>query len=175
MDVFIGSLMLVPYNYEPKGFAFCDGRTMIIQQNSALYSLLGVAFGGDGKTTFKLPDLRGRFAIGAGQGPGLQNYTLGQQVGVEAVTLEPKHMPSHSHSMLACAPPSNTSVPAGNGIGTAGASVYKSASPTPPTPDAPLATTAIESVGGNGAHDNMMPYQTLNWIIATSGLYPVRS
>ena len=98
MEPFLGQLMLVPYNFAPRGWAFCEGQLLPISQYSALFSLLGTTYGGDGRTTFGLPDLRGRVPIGAGQGPGLSNYVLGAKSGVEQVTLTGSQIPSHSHA-----------------------------------------------------------------------------
>ena len=98
MDPFLGQLMLVPYNFAPRGWAFCNGQIMSIAQNTALFSLLGTTYGGNGQTTFALPDLRGRVAVSAGQGPGLQNYSLGEIAGSENVTLISSQMPAHTHS-----------------------------------------------------------------------------
>ncbi|MEY2490474.1 MAG: hypothetical protein QOC70_2416, partial [Verrucomicrobiota bacterium] len=100
-EPFIGELMLVPYNFAPRGWAFCQGQLLSISQNTALFSLLGTTFGGNGVTTFGLPDLRGRCALSAGQGPGLSNYDLGQQSGSETVTLDPNQLPVHGHSVAA--------------------------------------------------------------------------
>ena len=97
MDPFLGQLMLVPYNFAPRGWAFCNGQIMSIAQNTALFSLLGTTYGGNGQTTFALPDLRGRVAVSAGQGPGLQNYSLGEIAGSETVTLISSQMPAHTH------------------------------------------------------------------------------
>src|ERR1700716_2959979 len=95
---FLGEITLVPYSFAPRGYAFCQGQILSISQNTALFSLLGTTYGGDGVTTFGLPDLRGRLAISSGQGPGLSNYTLGEQDGVESVTLTTNQMPAHNHT-----------------------------------------------------------------------------
>jgi len=100
-SVFIGSLMLVPYNFAPVNYALCQGQTLPISQNTALFSLLGTTFGGDGKSTFALPNLQGNLAVGAGQAAGLSNYTLGQTGGSPTVTLNPTQVPPHTHAFLA--------------------------------------------------------------------------
>src|SRR5215211_5023310 len=99
-EPFIGQIMLVPYNFAPRGWAFCQGQIMSIAQNTALFSLLGTTYGGNGQTTFALPDLQGRFPNGAGQGPGLSSYTLGQVAGAESVTLTQQQMPLHTHQLM---------------------------------------------------------------------------
>src|SRR5215211_4319727 len=98
-EPFIGQIMLVPYNFAPRGWAFCAGQILPIAQNTALFSLLGTTFGGNGQTTFALPDLRGRAPIGQGQGPGLSNISLGEAAGTETVTLLSTNMPAHSHTV----------------------------------------------------------------------------
>src|SRR5215218_1600346 len=98
-EPYLGQIYLVPYNFAPRGFAFCQGQILSISQNSALFSLLGTTYGGNGTTTFALPDLRGRVPNGSGTGPGLAPYSLGQQSGVESVTLAPSQMPLHSHTL----------------------------------------------------------------------------
>src|SRR5262245_44407760 len=120
MDPFIGQLMLVPYNFAPRGWALCNGQILPIAQNTALFSLLGTTYGGNGQTTFALPDLRGRVPISSGQGPGLSNYDLGEVGGVETVTLTTTQMPAHGHPVSANSGDPNdsspaNSYPAGNG------------------------------------------------------------
>jgi microcystin-dependent protein len=171
MDVFIGSLMLVPYNYEPYGFAFCDGRVLPIAQYTALFSLLGNQFGGDGKTTFALPDLRGRVPIGAGQGPSLSPYQQAVPGGNASVALSAGEMPVHSHTV-------NASTGRADASSAAGALPAKSTpnvfSPSGAAPNTSLAQEVVATVGQGAAHQNLMPYTALNWIIALQGLYPMR-
>src|SRR5271166_6177624 len=113
MNQFLGQIALFPYNFAPLDWAFCQGQLLQINQNTALFSLLGVQFGGDGVRTFALPDLRGRVPIGQGQGPGLSPYVIGSQQGVETVTLTPSQSPPHSHAFPAFAYAATTNAPAG--------------------------------------------------------------
>ena len=115
-DPFLGQIMLVGFNFQPQGWAFCDGRLLLINQNAALFTLLGATYGGDGRTNFALPDLRGRTAIGMGQGQGLSNYTIGQQAGAQSVTLSVTQMPAHNHGFTVDASTASTSSPAGGNI-----------------------------------------------------------
>ena len=170
-DVFLGSLILVPFDFAPRGFALCQGQLLPISQNTALFSLLGTSYGGDGRTTFALPDLRGRVPVSTGQGPGLQPYTLGQTGGEETVTLTSDQMPAHTHSFNAgIVPPITTSTAAGNVLGQ-GAKIYT----TGTTPNAKMSPGALAATGGSQSHENRMPTLTMNWIIATQGIFPSRS
>ncbi len=161
MEPFLGQLMLVPYNFAPRNWAFCEGQLLPISQYSALFSLLGTNFGGDGRTTFGLPDLRGRVALGAGQGPGLSNYVLGEKAGQEQVTLLASQIPAHAH-----------------------AASTQSASESNPTANVPAfvpiysktADAALAPSGGqSGAHENRQPFLVLNYVIALQGIFPSRS
>jgi microcystin-dependent protein len=171
MDVFIGSLMLVPYNYEPRGFAFCDGRILPIAPYAALYSLLGTQFGGDGKTTFALPDLRGRVPIGAGQGPGLSPYQQAAPGGDASVTLSIAQTASHNHTVNA----STGRVDAESADGALPTRATPNVFSVPGvTPNTALAQGVVAAVGQGAPHSNLMPYTALNWVIALEGLYPTR-
>jgi len=168
MDPFLGQLMLVPYNFAPRGWAFCNGQIMSIAQNTALFSLLGTTYGGNGQTTFALPDLRGRAALSAGQGPGLQNYNLGEMAGSESVTLISSQMPAHSHLVGAStgsaqATPDNA-FPGSDG----GTQIYDLAASTTMNPQ------MIQPAGGSQPHENRQPYLVLNYIIALQGIFPSR-
>ncbi len=171
MDVFIGSLMLVPYNFEPYGFAFCDGRILPIAPYTALFSLLGNQFGGDGKTTFALPDLRGRVPIGAGQGPGLSPYQQAVPGGDASVTLSIPQTPPHSHTANASA--GRVDATSADGALPARATPNVFSAPGV-TPDTALAQEVVATVGQGAPHPNLMPYTALNWVIALQGLYPSR-
>lgn len=173
MDVFIGSLMLVPYNFEPRGFAFCDGRLLSIAQYTALFALLGNQFGGDGKSSFALPDLRGRVPIGAGQGPGLRNYPQALPGGSETVTLTAQQMAAHVHDLKATNAPATLSKPDGVLLGRIPPDVGNiySAGGVANTQLAPQ--TAAPS-GRSLPHENRSPYQALNWVIALTGIFPTR-
>ena len=172
MDPFLGSLMCVPFNFAPVGWALCAGQILPISQNTALFSLLGTTYGGDGKSTFALPDLQGRYALSSGQGPGLQLYDLGQEGGEETNTLLQSEMPIHNHQVFGTNQPSNTAQPAGALLGPAPVSIYNN---TPPTLDAQMSLNVLPPAGGSQPHENRMPYLTLNWIIALQGVYPARS
>jgi microcystin-dependent protein len=170
-DPFIGQLALVPYNFAPKGWAFCNGQLLPINQNAALFSLLGTTYGGDGVTTFALPDLRGRVPISSGQGPGLSSYNIGQMGGYETHTLTINEMPAHSHTLYADTSVGTTekpgsALPARNG---AGVPQYGTAATTQ------LSSAAAQPTGGGAPHDIRQPYVTLNWIIALTGVYPSRN
>ena len=169
MDPFIGQLMLVGFNFAPTGWALCQGQLLSIAQNTALFSLLGTTYGGDGVTTFGLPDLRGRVPLGFGQGPGLQNYTQGQQSGTENVTLIASQMPTHSHSVACVNGDPNDSSPANSLPAHVAAGGYQTGAA-----NAQMSATMIGAAGGNQPHANMQPYLVLNWIIATQGIYPSR-
>lgn len=166
----LGQIMIVPYNFAPQGWATCDGQVMSITQNTALFSLLGTTFGGDGRQTFALPDLRGRVPIGMGQGPGLSSYDLGQTGGQEIVTLTLAQIPSHTHVPMGSASVANTGAPSGAAWGTPRALLYSSVAPA-----VPMNGPAIGSTGGGQPHDNMKPYLVMTYVIATQGIYPSRN
>lgn len=167
-EPFIGQLMLVPYNFVPRGWAACDGSLLSIAQNSALFSLLGTTYGGNGTTTFALPDLRGRAPVSQGQGPGLQPYTLGETGGAESVTLLAAQMPAHNHLVHAQTGDANdgspqNALPAGQGSYQTGA------------PNATMNSGMIAPAGGSQPHENRPPFLALQWIIALQGIFPSRS
>jgi microcystin-dependent protein len=167
----IGQLALVPYNFAPRGWASCNGQILSIAQNTALFSLLGTTYGGDGQVTFALPDLRGRVPIHFGQGPGRSDYTLGQVGGEEATTLTIAQMPAHAHAALADPGVGSSDSPGGNLPARNGAGVPQYGSGT----GASLSTGAIGISGGSQPHNNIQPYLTLHWIIALEGIYPSRN
>lgn len=172
MTPFIGQLELFPFNYAPVGWALCNGRIMSIAENNALFSLIGTYYGGDGISTFALPDLRGRVAINQGDGPGLSNYTIGQNSGQENVTLNTNQLPSHTHiaSLHASNGAVNQEEAAGHLLGE-GAFYTDGASNQ--IMNAGAITTS--NAGGNLSHNNMQPFLTLNYCIALEGIYPSRS
>lgn len=169
---FLGQIILVPYNFAPRGYAFCQGQILPIAQNTALFSLLGTTYGGNGQTTFALPDLRGRVPNGTGQGPGLSNYVLGQLAGEENHTLIQTEMPAHTHALRCYTEDGNQGNPNPNVLATSGAA-------PPPysnqTPNASMAATAITAAGGSQPHNNLSPYLTLNYCIALQGIFPSRN
>jgi microcystin-dependent protein len=171
-EPFIGQLMLVPYNFAPRGWAFCSGQILPIAQNTALFSLLGTTFGGNGQTTFALPDLRGRTALSSGQGPGLSSYDLGQVGGTESVTMNTNQMPGHNHALTAIQAASGAklnNVPNGNVLG--GADIYTNAALDATL--APMGNTG--PTGGNQPMPILGPYLVLNWCIALEGIFPSRN
>ncbi len=180
MEPFIGQIIMVGFNYAPRGWAMCDGRLLPISQNQALFSLLGTTYGGDGRTTFALPDLRGRCAVGMGQGPGLSNYSQGQSAGQEHVTLTLTQMPMHNHLMLANPNTGNANTPANNVPAAAQLQMDRSGPVYPINAYAstPSGTTmngqTISPAGGSQPHNNMQPYLAMNYIIALEGYFPSR-
>jgi microcystin-dependent protein len=168
---FLGQVIPVPYNFAPKGWALCNGQILLIAQNTALFSLLGNNFGGDGKNTFGLPNLQGRAAICAGQGTGLSNYNVGQIGGADWATVSLSQLPAHSHGAIAFGRAGDTNSPSG-------ADWARAATDTPygsATPPGTMSTAATSSAGGGQAHDNRQPYLVLNYIIALEGIFPPRS
>jgi microcystin-dependent protein len=163
-EPFLGEIRLVAFTFAPQGWAFCAGQLLPINQNQALFALLGTTYGGDGRTTFALPDLRGRVAVGAGQGATGSSYELGSTGGQETVKLRATQLPAHSHSVRANSGGSTTGnpsdrVPAAGGAYTA-------------TPNAKMSAAMIGRSGGGQAHDNRQPYVSLNYIIALHGIFP---
>ena len=174
-DPFLGEVIWVGFNFCPNGWAPADGTLLPISANAALFSLLGTSYGGDGVRTFALPDLRGRVPVGVGQGPGLQNYVLGQMAGEETHTLTINEMPAHTHafSLFASSGKGNQPAPAsGSYLATpaSGDRIYGSAAPA----TVPLASGNIGVSGGGQPHNNMQPYLVLTPCIATAGVSPSR-
>src|SRR5437016_6330681 len=163
---YVGQLLLVPYNFAPVGWAFCQGQLLSIAENSTLFNLIGTTYGGDGQTTFALPDLRGRTTIGTGQGPGLSNFVIGQAGGAEEVTLTPAQLPAHTHPAIGSSTAAN-SVNAGGCVPGSGQTIYRQNA----TPAAML-PNMCSTVGGSQPHNNLQPYNTLNWIISLFGVFP---
>lgn len=168
-EPFIGEMIWVPYNFAPVGWAFCDGQLLPIAQNTALFSLLGTTYGGDGKTTFALPNMQGRLMINAGQGPGLSEYVQGETGGEATHTMLQSEMPAHSHGFQASTVTGTVTTPAGT-IHASSASGKQYG----PNPGASMPAGVLGGAGGNQPHNNMMPYGTLNCIIALQGIYPSR-
>ncbi len=171
MDFFLGQLILVPYHFAPTGTLPCDGREMSIQQNQALYSLLGIIYGGNGVTTFRLPDLRGRAPMAAGPAPDLTNRPLGETAGIEKVALTTTQMPLHTHTLAAAVSAGNSTRPAASYLAdTGGAGLYKAAAPS----GANLNAGTLSPTGVAEPHENRQPYLVLEWAIAIVGVYPSR-
>ena len=171
-DPFIGEIRMFAGNFAPNGWAFCWGQLQSISENDALFALIGTTYGGDGQTTFALPDLRGRIPVGQGQGPGLSNRIVGQQYGTEDVTLLSSQMPAHTHTLLASGTAATASSPAGAVLAAQSMdAVFISGT----APTAVMRADLVAPDGGNQAHDNMAPYLCLNFIIALFGIFPSRS
>jgi microcystin-dependent protein len=168
-EPFIGEMLWVSFNFAPRGWARCDGQLLSINQNQALFALLGTQYGGDGKTTFALPDMRGRVPINAGQGTG-SNYVQGQTGGGSAHALTVNEMPAHNHGFQASTGVGNVTTPAGNLYGQSGTMKLYG-----PNPAATMAAGAIGNAGSGQPHNNMMPFTTLNCIIAVQGIFPARN
>lgn len=167
-DPFVAEIRIFPFNFAPKGWAFCDGQLMPISQNTALFSLLGTTYGGDGKSTFALPDLQGSAPLFWGQGPGLSLYDQGQIGGSESVTLLDSEMPAHSHTARGSTDDDDSTLPAGNSYGQLSVA-YTTAAGL-----GAMAPQTLSPAGGSLPHNNMMPYLTLNFCIALQGVFPPR-
>lgn len=182
-SAFLGMIAIVPYNFAPRGWAFCQGQILSIAQNTALFSLLGTTYGGNGQTTFALPDLRGRVPNSAGQGPGLSSYDLGQQGGTETHTLTTAEMPLHTHTATATSTLNVSTTFAtqkypvvGAVFGKAAAQIYCPAGTSTTIPLAGAGTVVTNALtGGSQPHSILQPYLTLNFIIALEGIFPSRN
>ncbi|OJT24560.1 phage tail protein [Archangium sp. Cb G35] len=172
-EPFIGEIRMFAGNFPPRGWQFCQGQILSIAQNQALFAILGTTYGGNGQTTFALPDLRGRYPMQPGQGPGLSPRTLGEQGGSETVTLIANQMPAHTHSLNANLNEGNNESPEGSVL-----SAYPPGT-TPTTYNTTINTTmnpaAIGVAGGSQPHNNMSPFLCLNFIIALEGIFPSRN
>jgi microcystin-dependent protein len=174
-DPFLAEIRIFPFGFAPRGWAACNGQLMPISQNTALFSLLGTTYGGDGRTTFALPDLMGSAPMQQGQGPGLSERYLGEAGGEPAVTLLQPEMPMHNHALQAFVgrgANTNAPGPAVTLSSSQGNFVYDSA---PPNPAAQMYPGMLAPSGGNQPHNNLQPYLTLNFCIALQGIFPPRS
>jgi microcystin-dependent protein len=160
-EPFLSEIRLMSFVFAPKGWALCNGQLLPINQNQALFSLLGTTFGGDGRVNFALPDVRGRTPIHVGSG-----HTLGERGGEQAHTLSISEIPDHLHTVQAASVNSDTNVPAGNNLAVA-ANLYG-----PPNNPTTLSPTTVANVGGSQAHPNMMPFLTISFCIALQGIFP---
>lgn len=170
-DPFIGEIRPFGFNYAPVGWALCAGQLLPIAQNTALFSILGTQYGGDGKTTFALPDLRGRVPLHAGAGPGLTPRVPGEMGGTETVTLTPQQLAAHSHGAAANSGVGNAYAPT-NAFWSAdagGANEYAA------TPNVSMAADALALTGGTNPHGNLQPYLVINYCIALQGIFPQRN
>jgi len=178
MDPFVAEIRIFGFNFAPTGWAFCNGQLMPISQNTALFSLLGTFYGGDGKSTFALPDLEGAVPTQQGQGPGLQQWFLGEQQGSDSVTLLTSEIPLHPHSFQALNAQATTADPSGAALAkgfydngsTGGAAAFFQTQ----APDVQMNPFTIGVSGGSLPHNNLMPYLVMNYCIALQGVFPPR-
>ena len=180
-DPFIAQITMFAGNFVPRSWAFCDGQLLPISQNQALFSILGTTYGGDGRTTFALPDLRGRVAIGPRQGSGLSSYGLGQRGGSQSVVITQNQIPAHAHTAASVA---HAVEPAGNSNDAAdnywaddagvSSGTYHTGPPNA-TMNADAVSTTVDDTGGGQGHENRQPYLAVNYIIALTGIFPSRN
>lgn len=171
MDSYMGMIMPFAGNFAPRQWAFCNGQLMNVAQYTALFSLLGTTYGGNGQTTFALPNLNGRAIVGSGQLSGGGNYAMGQTGGAENVTLTTNQLPAHTHTLEATSTPVSTGAPGGNILGRSPQTNLYS---TPEGATLPMAGAAISSVGGGQSVPTTTPYMCINYIICIEGIYPPR-
>ncbi len=181
-EPFIGTIQAYGFNFAPRGWATCSGQQMAIQQNTALFSLLGTYYGGNGQTTFGLPDLRGRVAVGQGQGPGLSPYDMGEMTGSETVTLTINEMPAHTHPLIATTTAATATAPSGTEVLAApngedanlGAVTVKMYAPSDAN-NKQLAPQSIGIAGGSQPFSILQPLLCVNYSIALEGIFPSRN
>lgn len=174
MDPFVAEIRIFPFNFAPKGWAFCDGQLLPLSQNTALFSLLGTTYGGDGKSNFALPDMQGNSPMHPGQGPGLSLHDLGETGGSETVSLLESEIPSHAHNVVAAVNPALLFLPGPT------ASIARSQNETVyqtvvNTNVVAMSDQTLAPAGGDQPHNNMQPYLTLNFCIALQGVFPPRT
>ena len=171
MDPFVAEIRIFPFNFAPKGWAWCDGQLLPLSQNTALFSLLGTTYGGNGMSNFALPDLQGRASMHPGQGPGLSLHDLGESGGTETVTLLESEIPSHNHNLTVTSLNSQSTTPINNNLGRGNpVKVY--------TSGGSMTTMGIQSIaptGGDQPHNNLMPYVTMYFCISLQGVFPPRT
>ena len=173
MDPFVAEIRIFPFNFAPRGWAWCDGQLLPLSQNTALFSLLGTTYGGNGKSNFALPDLQGRAPMHPGQGPGLSLHDLGETGGSETVSLLESEIPSHSHQLRANASPADSASPQDASFARVlGATPYLAPAGAPA---AALSDQALPPAGGDQPHNNMQPYLTFYFCIALQGVFPPRT
>ena len=170
-DPFVAEIRIFPFNFAPKGWAWCDGQLLPLSQNTALFSLLGTTYGGNGKSNFALPDLQGRAPMHPGQGPGLSLHDLGETGGSETVTLLESEIPAHSHGFRASLDPADLAQPLPTrSLAKATANLYAA-----PPPNVAMAGEALAPAGGDQPHNNLQPYLTFYFNIALQGVFPPRT
>lgn len=171
MNPYLGEIRIMAFQFAPKGWALCDGQLLSIQSNTALFSILGTTYGGNGTTTFALPNLQSRIPIHAGQGQGLSPYTQGQVGGFESVTLTTQQLPQHNHNVNVLGVNAGTNKAANNYLAdSTSGNVY-----TTSAPNATLNPNALTNTGNNQPHANIEPYLCVSFCIATQGIFPPRN
>ena len=168
-DQFLGEIRIVGFNFPPQGWASCDGQILPLSQNTALFSLLGTNYGGNGASTFALPDMRGRAPMAPGNGAGLSNRVQGESVGSETITLSSSQMPAHTHGVAAQSSPADRGNASGAMLAQSAEPIYANAGAMQT-----LSTASVTPTGGSSPHNNMQPFLTLNFVIALSGIFPAR-
>jgi microcystin-dependent protein len=175
MDPFVAEIRIFPFNFAPKGWAWCDGQLLPLSQNTALFSLLGTTYGGDGKSNFALPDLQGRAPMHPGQGPGLSLHDLGETGGSETVTLLESEIPSHTHQLRGDnQDPGDTGAPSPAAVFAKSTNAFAYVAP-PATPLVNMSDNTIAPAGGDQPHNNLQPYLTFYFNIALQGVFPPRT
>jgi microcystin-dependent protein len=169
-EPFVGEIRMFAGNFAPRGWALCDGQLLAIAQNDALFSLFGTVYGGDGRTTFGLPDLRGRVPVHAGTGPGLSDRRLGSKSGSESVAMVSNQLPSHTHPFQGSSDAATTPDPSGNVFARSSGDAYGS-----DLSASNMNGAAVGNSGGGQAHTNLMPSLAVNFIVALFGVYPSRN
>jgi len=172
-DPFVAEIRIFPFNFAPKGWAWCDGQLLPLSQNTALFSLLGTTYGGNGKSNFALPDLQGKAPMHPGQGPGLSLHDLGETAGSETVTLLETEMPAHHHSLMGSNSTATVGIPdSGSSMArTDGPNIYQD---SPNSRTELMSQQVIAPAGGDSPHNNMQPYLTMYFCIALQGIFPPR-
>lgn len=170
MEGYIGQILLFAGNFAPRNFAYCQGQIMAISQNTALFSILGTTYGGNGQTTFALPDLKGRTAIGMGQGAGLPSVALGEKRGTETFTLTTAHMPSHTHTLSGTDVDGNVSVPTNALLAKNGDNTYSNTGTM-----GAMANATVGMSGNSQPFNNRQPYLGINYVVCLYGIYPSRN
>jgi microcystin-dependent protein len=172
MDPFVAEIRIFPFNFAPKGWAFCDGQILPLSQNTALFSLLGTTYGGDGKSNFALPDMQGNAPMHPGQGPGLSLHDLGETGGSDTVSLLESEIPSHAHALMGSNQPGEDPQAVGEALArSVGANLYQASNAGLVT----MSDNILAPAGGDQPHNNMQPYLTFYFCIALQGVYPPRT
>ena len=173
-DPFVGEIRMFAGNFAPQSWAFCDGQLLAVNNNNALFSLFGTLYGGDGRTTFGLPDLRGRIPLHMGTGPGLSPRAIGSKAGDEKATVGVNELAGHSHAWQATSAAAQERTPIGNAMAeTAAANIYSESEP--PQNPVTMAAGMVTNTGGSQSHENIQPFQCIHYIVALFGIYPSRN